>query len=72
MTGGEGQPVNPFDATTCERLFHAALAAGDIRGVEAAVTVMTPQDPHRAGELLDMLRMAAALADSQGEPAGTP
>lgn len=54
-----------FDADTCEQIFHAALAAGDIKGVEAALTVMAPQDPHRAQGLLDMLHVGLALTESR-------
>jgi hypothetical protein len=52
-----------FDPDTCERIFRAALAAGDIEGVGAALTVMAPQDPHRAQLLLDTLRVGVALAE---------
>ncbi|MEV1315473.1 hypothetical protein AB0J14_05230 [Micromonospora arborensis] len=52
-----------FDADTCEQIFHDALAAGNIKGVEAALTVMAPQDPHRAQGLLDTLSLGLALTD---------
>lgn len=48
----------------CEQIFHAALTAGDARGVEAALTLMTPQDPHRAQLLLDTVRFALEIAQS--------
>lgn len=54
-------PDLEFTADQCERLFHAALAAGDARGVEAALTVMAPQDPYRAERLLNSIRMALAI-----------
>lgn len=47
----------------CERIFHAALSAGDARGVEAALTVMAAVDPHRAGHLLELTRLALYMAD---------
>lgn len=49
----------------CERIFHAALAAGDARGVEAALLLMVPLDPHRAGLLHAALRLALAAAREQ-------
>ncbi|MER7331641.1 MULTISPECIES: hypothetical protein [unclassified Micromonospora] len=54
--------TNPFDPDTCERIFRAALAAGDFKGVEAALTVMAPQDPHRAQTLHDTLQLGLAMA----------
>lgn len=51
-----------FDLDTCERIFHAALAAGDFKGVEAALTVMAPQDPHRAELLFNTLKVGLAIA----------
>jgi hypothetical protein len=46
----------------CEQIFHAALKAGDARGVEAALLVMAPQDPERAQVLLDSVRVGLAIA----------
>ncbi len=46
----------------CEEIFYAALEAGDAKGVEAALLVMTPQDPRRAARLLDNLTTALAVA----------
>jgi len=40
-------------ADECERIFHAALSAGDTRGVEAALVLLAVQNPHRAQALLD-------------------
>ena len=50
------------DAATCERIVHAALAGGDMRGVEAALLLMAPQDPRRAQELIDAMQMGLILA----------
>ena len=55
------------DPDTCERIVHAALAAGDIRSVEAALTVLAPQDPHRAQELIDAMQMGLILAATATE-----
>lgn len=52
-----------FDVDTCERIFYAALKAGDAKGVEAALRVMAPQDPRRAQRLLDSLRDAVDIAN---------
>ncbi|MEU7677933.1 hypothetical protein AB0C42_24335 [Micromonospora taraxaci] len=57
------EPKPTFDADTCERIFHAALAAGDFKGVEAALTVMAPQDPHRAELLFNTLKVGLAMAE---------
>lgn len=51
-----------MDVETCERIFYAALKAGDARGVEAALMVMAPQDPDRAQVLLDSVRLGLAIA----------
>jgi hypothetical protein len=56
------EPGPVFDADTCERIFHAALGTGDVRGVEAALTVLAVQDPHRAQYLMDLTRVALHLA----------
>jgi hypothetical protein len=40
----------------CELIFHAALRAG-----EAALMALVAQDPHRAGELYDLLQIALQL-----------
>jgi hypothetical protein len=47
-----------------EHVFHAALERGDIQGVEAALRVLAIKDPHRAQELMDLLRMALVVRDS--------
>lgn len=51
-----------FTADELEQLFHAALEAGDTRGVEAALTVMATKDPHRAQRLFDETKRALAVA----------
>lgn len=52
-------------AVDCERIFHAALAAGDARGVEAALTVLAVRDPHRAQLLYDTTRFGLAIRQEQ-------
>lgn len=54
----------PMTADECEQIFHAALTAGDIPTVEAALRVMVARDPARAVALYDMLRVAVAVADA--------
>ncbi len=54
------------DPDVLEQIFHAALKAGDARGVEAALTVMAPLDPHRAERLFEATK--AGLAMAQGRP----
>jgi hypothetical protein len=53
----------------CELIFHAALRAGDAKGVEAALMALVAQDPHRAGELYDLLQIALHLGGVEPEPA---
>ena len=53
--------LETFTPDLCEQMFHAALAAGDARGVEAALLVMAPQDPHRAERLYNAVRVALAI-----------
>lgn len=55
-------PDTPYTAEQLETVFHAALQAGDVKGVEAALLVMTRVDPHRAGELFDDLKVAVRYA----------
>lgn len=50
-------------ADQCEQIFHNALASGDVRGVEAALTLLAVRDPHRAQTLLDTMSVALAIAD---------
>jgi hypothetical protein len=54
---------NPGD---CELIFHAALRAGDALGVKAALIALAVQDPHRAGELYDLLKIALHLGGVGG------
>lgn len=56
-------------ADDCVRIFHAALAAGDIRGVEAALTVLAVRDPHCARELHEGLELAMEIARGQNDGA---
>ena len=49
-------------ADQLEAVFHAALTAGDVRGVDAALRVMVAVDPRRAATLYDDLRTAVRVA----------
>jgi hypothetical protein len=51
-----------------ELAFHAALTAGDAKGVEAALMLMAPQDPHRAQLLLDLVHVAVVVAQAPEGP----
>lgn len=53
-----------FTPDECEQIFHAALGAGDIRGVEAALTLLAVQDPHRAQHLVDLTKMALMIREA--------
>lgn len=50
------------DPDVLERIFHGALAKGDVKGVEAALTLMSGCDPQRMVRLADGLRDALAVA----------
>ncbi|HZM84350.1 MAG TPA: hypothetical protein VFC19_52185 [Candidatus Limnocylindrales bacterium] len=54
--------AHQFSPDDLERVFHAALAAGDARGVEAALTLLAPLDPRRAQRLFDDTKRALAIA----------
>lgn len=60
--------MTDLTADDCERIFHAALKAGDTRGVEAALTVLAVRDPHRAQELFDLTRAALVVARTLTDP----
>jgi hypothetical protein len=52
------------DLPTADQLveiFHEALAAGNMRGVEAALLGLAVQDPHRADNLWQTLKLSVAL-----------
>jgi hypothetical protein len=55
-----------FTADELEWMFRSALRDGDIRGVEAALTVMAGQDPRRAQRLFDETRAALAVIQDPG------
>lgn len=52
-----------FTGEQLEEYFHAALKAGDIKGVEAALTVMCAVDPHRAIRLHKATKDALTIAN---------
>lgn len=58
-------PAPDLSAADCEAIFHAALAAGDTRGVEAALALLAVRDPNRAGLLYDTLRVGLAIAQER-------
>ena len=53
---------HPWSADDLEAMFRAALQAGDAKGVEAALLLMAPMDPHRADYLLECLKLGLDLA----------
>lgn len=52
----------PLTADQCEQIYHAAMAAGDIDGVYAALTAMAVRDPHRAQDLKDLTLLCLRVA----------
>lgn len=54
--------LSALTAAHCEEIFHAALKAGDARGVEAALMLLAVRDPYRAQHLLDCTRFALDVA----------
>jgi hypothetical protein len=57
-----GTPRPAFTADECETIIHAALSAGDVKAVYYALLAMAPQDPHRAEQIRDTLKLGLALA----------
>ncbi|MGV8847606.1 MAG: hypothetical protein ACOH1Y_09860 [Propionicimonas sp.] len=57
--------MSPYTADQLEQIFHAALKAGDIKGVDAALLVMATIDPLHAQRLLKSLQVSVALAGDQ-------
>lgn len=55
-------------ADVCERVLRAALSAGDMRGVQAALTLLAVQDGPRAQEMVDVLRLGLDLAEDRRMP----
>jgi len=52
----------PWTADEVEQMFHAALEAGDVKGVDAALRVMLRLDVDRACELYEDLKAAVRVA----------
>jgi hypothetical protein len=52
-------------ADDVERIFHASLERGDMRGVEASLRLLAVKDPHRAQDLMDLCRMALIVAEAR-------
>lgn len=61
-----------FTGKQLEEIFHAALGAGDIKGVEAALTVMVRVDAPRAIRLWDLLKRAKVIAEFLDPTWGVP
>jgi hypothetical protein len=59
------QQFQAMTADDCERLFHAALEAADMRGIEAALLLLAAKDPHRAERLMDLTRVALIVAEAR-------
>lgn len=57
----ERPDIPSVDALTT--VFHAAVAAGDARGVDASLRCIAVQDPATARALYDSLDLALMLAD---------
>lgn len=54
-------PKTEFTADELETMFHSFLGAGDVQGVEAALTVMVGVDMPRAVRLYEELGTALAI-----------
>jgi hypothetical protein len=63
-------PAWARDPDVLERVFRAAVAAGDVRGVEAALTLMACVDPDRAQRLMADLELGLHLASILDEIPG--
>ncbi len=53
-------------ADDCEQIFHKALEAHDMKGVEVALRLLAVKDPHRAQRLVDLTQMALIIAEAGG------
>lgn len=49
-------------ADDCETIVHAALKAGDTKGVDAGLRLLTTKDPRRAQRLFDTIRLGLDIA----------
>ncbi len=57
--------TDPPDADGCVAIIHAALAAGDVTTVVAALHRLAVLDPHRADLIHQTLLLGIALADKE-------
>lgn len=65
LDGQQRGPASARQLLTADQIevvFHAALALGDVHGVEAALLLMVAQDPRRAATLYENTRTALAIA----------
>jgi hypothetical protein len=51
-------------ADECEKIFHAALGQGDVKGVHAALLILAVQDPRRAEALTRATRTTLSLIEA--------
>jgi hypothetical protein len=64
-------PADGWTPARLEAVFHAALSAGDLRGVDAALHVLAVRAPDRAQHLIDVTRTALHLARTARRTEGT-
>ena len=58
------EPYNDgWTPDVCERVFHAALDTGDMKGVEITLRLLAVRDPERAQRLIDSCHIALALTE---------
>lgn len=50
-------------AADVEVIFHAALRAHDMQGVTYALRLLATKDPHRAGELYELIQVGLTLRE---------
>ena len=51
------------DPGTLELVFHEAIKAGDMEGIDAVLRLLAVCDPNRAELLTDLMRIALAIAE---------
>ena len=57
--------IADLSPAACETIARNALKAGDMRAVDAALHVLAVKDPHRAQELVDLMKVALAMSDAE-------
>jgi hypothetical protein len=66
VTGPETGRPERIPVGSLVEIFHAAVAAGDARGVDASLRLIAVQDAYKAQDLYDSLDLALRIAGASG------